>query len=202
MVDNGDSFGKEDIKDLLEYVKITEKLNMISAKEDLKIQIDPKLERFKTFFSSGTVNFLDKYSKFLSTPREWITKKTSSNIKGLAGGAIVMGGAIAFAANFIPGIRGTTRALSVAVTTYGFQKRAKESLKIEEEKILDKKIEEIEERIQAIDGELKKQILKTELGLEIKDIPEKIIQETEDKYNTLIKSLAKAILVSTAFYES
>ncbi|MFA6183576.1 MAG: hypothetical protein WC682_00565 [Parcubacteria group bacterium] len=192
---------EEELKNLLNYTKFEEKLNLINAKEDLKFENDPRLESFKIHFKSWAVGALEGYKNLLAKPRELITQKTGSKIKGFAGGMIAVGGAMAFASNYIPGLRNVTVPLSVAIATMGFQKRAQEKVEIEKGQSLERGLADLQTRLAGMDDNLKKEILKRELGMEIKDIPEKVIRETEEKYKRYLYSFGKAVAVSTFFYE-
>ena len=189
---------------MLRYAEFGEKLQLKISREDLRAEKNPLMAKFKEVFKSGGDKFLDKYAQILSKPREWITGKTDSKILGLGGGMITVGGAMSFAANFVPGLNVATRGLGIALATKGFSQRAEKKAEMEKEKIFEAKVEELERMVANIDGANSNldEVLKNELGINMQDIPESDRKDMEDYFRRIGLSFVKAIAVSAVAYEA
>ncbi len=194
----------EERKIIYRYAQIGEALQVMDAKEDIKFAHHPNFEATKRDFEVGALSFIDKYKELLGKPRELLQNKTKSKTLGFGGGMIAVGGAMAFAANYIPGLSGIARTLSVAIATKGFYERAENKAIIEKEESLEKGAEELEKRLEYINdlGANVDEAFRRELGLAVDNILEEVKKEKEAVGKRMALSLAKAIAVSTIFYEA
>ncbi|EKE16559.1 MAG: hypothetical protein ACD_11C00001G0003, partial [uncultured bacterium] len=187
---------------IFRYAKFGEALQVMNAKEDIKFEKNPRLENFKKILGTGTVNLLDKYKELLGKPKELIAKKTNSKTLAFGGGMVAVGGAMAFASSYIPGLRAITLPLGIAVATKGFYERAENKAVIEKEKSLEKEAGILEKRLEYINnlGADVNEAFKKELGLTAENILEEVAKEREAVGKRMALSLVKAIAVSSTFY--
>ncbi|KKP65141.1 MAG: hypothetical protein UR60_C0008G0013 [Candidatus Moranbacteria bacterium GW2011_GWF2_34_56] len=193
---------KEEREIIYRYAHFGEALQVMSAKENIKLEKNPKLESFKRSFGAGTASFLDKYKELLGKPKELIAKKTGSKVLGFSGGIAAVGGAMALAANYIPGLRNVTLPLGIAVATKCFYEKAENEAVIEKEKSIEEGVELLEKRLAYIDelGAEVDEAFKKELGLAVENITEEVAKEKKAVGKRMVVSLAKAIAVSSTFY--
>lgn len=186
------------------YVKFGETLSLMDAKADIEFQKHPMWESLKRDVGVGSLSLIDKYKEILGKSREYITQKTGSKLLGIGGGAIAVGGAMSFLSGTIPGLRGFTRAMSIAVATKGFYDKAEMEAIVEKESETRKEINELEQRFNYLQNFQDKidKTFKEEISYLIKDIPESAQKERDEVTKRLMTSLGKATLLNIAFYQA
>ncbi|MEF3691851.1 MAG: hypothetical protein V3574_02210 [Candidatus Moraniibacteriota bacterium] len=182
------------------HAKFGETLNLMSAKEDLKFQKHPLWESMKRDLSVGTLDLVDKYSELLGRPKNWIMEKTSSKALGFGGGLVAVGGAMSFLASNLPGIRGLTVSMGIAVASKGSYKRAEAKNVIEKEKGLKSGSEELMRRVTDLQGKIDQELIKRELNISLENVPESARKEIRDYYKRLGSSFVKGLALGAGTY--